>query len=415
MKLSEQLAGKNFGPRFSQAISAADDQIEYLRAKGLNEDADLFARQISDKINRKDESIASNLSALGQVYSVNLKATKPAGEKEKVEELPADLAASIEDLAKKSQARNIALNPESLRDYADAALTGDNDTLARLYKEFDSEYKGALDIQQKEKKTLQRLEDGTQVLRGEQSGTMYSPAGLPLSVGDINTRVVNERLAGPIPELMQAQISGDVGVPYQPQVYEQPVQQAEPQLAASQEGKIKAQRASLDKSKAVLVELDRFINATEKMSTLPFASPARKLMAAAGFEEQAEVENMLITIRANLQFEQIKELKALSPTGSTGLGAVTKPEFDALGATLGQLSQVGDPKVQKQRALALKKKFLDAVHGSKEEREEALKQGKITKEANEMVESLYPGYDQSKVVIDPRVEELRSKFKLPPR
>jgi hypothetical protein len=73
---------------------------------------------------------------------------------------------------------------------------------------------------------LQRLEDGTQVLRGEQSGTMYSPAGLPLSVGDINTRVVNERLAGPIPELMQAQISGDVGVPYQPQVYEQPVQQA---------------------------------------------------------------------------------------------------------------------------------------------------------------------------------------------
>jgi hypothetical protein len=88
MKLSEQLAGKNFGPRFSQAISAADDQIEYLRAKGLNEDADLFARQISDKINRKDESIASNLSALGQVYSVNLKATKPAGEKEKVEELP---------------------------------------------------------------------------------------------------------------------------------------------------------------------------------------------------------------------------------------------------------------------------------------------------------------------------------------
>jgi hypothetical protein len=84
MKLSEQLAGKNFGPRFSQAISAADDQIEYLRAKGLNEDADLFARQISDKINRKDESIASNLSALGQVYSVNLKATKPAGEKDKL-------------------------------------------------------------------------------------------------------------------------------------------------------------------------------------------------------------------------------------------------------------------------------------------------------------------------------------------
>jgi hypothetical protein len=46
------------------------------------------------------------------------------------------------------------LNPESLRDYADAALTGDNDTLARLYKEFDSEYKGALDIQQKEKENV---------------------------------------------------------------------------------------------------------------------------------------------------------------------------------------------------------------------------------------------------------------------
>jgi hypothetical protein len=204
----------------------AEDSIAVLRAKGLASEANQFEQILQRKISDKDPSIMDTFGQLDQIYGANLKTSKPAGEKEKVEELPADLAASIEDLAKKSQARNIALNPESLRDYADAALTGDNDTLARLYKEFDSEYKGALDIQQKEKKTLQRLEDGTQVLRGEQSGTMYSPAGLPLSVGDINTRVVNERLAGPIPELMQAQISGDVGVPYQPQVYEQPVQQA---------------------------------------------------------------------------------------------------------------------------------------------------------------------------------------------
>jgi hypothetical protein len=394
----------------------AEDSIAVLRAKGLASEANQFEQILQRKISDKDPSIMDTFGQLDQIYGANLKTSKPAGEKEKVEELPdfPVIADRIQDALRLGEDSNIRVSPVLIQNAFEAEIGGDAEGAFNAAKSIEKEIEEQRKQQVEEDKPLETLGDGTQVRIGKKTGTRYSVSGIPLSSGPINTSIYNkvvEQFTGVPQELAQPTSAIDTS----PQVYEQPVQQAEPQLAASQEEKIKAQRASLDKSKAVLVELDRFINATEKMSTLPFASPARKLMAAAGFEQQAEVENMLITIRANLQFEQIKELKALSPTGSTGLGAVTKPEFDALGATLGQLSQVGDPKVQKQRALALKKKFLDAVHGSKEEREEALKQGKITKEANEMVESLYPGYDQSKVVIDPRVEELRSKFGLPPR
>jgi len=444
MKLSEQLAGQNFGPKFSQAISAADDQIEYLREKGLNQEADLFARQISDKINKRDESIAGNLSALGQVYSANLKTTKSAGEKEKVEELPTDLAASIENLAKQSQARNIALNPESLRDYADAALIGDNNTLARLYKEFDADYKVALDIQRKEKKTLQRLEDNTQVLVGEQSGTRYSTAGLPLSVGDINTRVVNERLAGQFSPLMQAQISGDVGVPYQPQVYEQPVQQADGKQVITRidpaTGKVeiveafnpqqaKEKRAQEAKeSKAVTLTQDLFEIKRRYSDLEPQGGviPAMSRIVAGNIPgtETRSLKSIIDRVKSSLTLEEIQSMRQNSPTGAS-LGNVSDKDVAIVRDAATSLEGSQTPEAFNREWLRLTEKLLDVAYGAKNQRDMLVKKGELTQDQNEEIDLLYPsetinakgeivrrrGVSQTRnpALIDPQVQGILNK------
>jgi hypothetical protein len=186
----------------------------------------------------------------------------------------------------------------------------------------------------------------------------------------------------------------------------------EEEAKKAQEETSKAQ--ALESATAVLADLDRFVSATERMSNLPLASVARKQMAAMGFEQQAEVENMLTTIKANLRFDMIKQLKAASPTGSTGLGAVTQIEFDALGAALGQLSQVGDPDVQRERALALRNKFLDTIHGDKKHRDNLLEEGKVTRQQYDAIQSLYSGPKSSLSISNAdrqaRIEELRSKY-----
>lgn len=190
--------------------------------------------------------------------------------------------------------------------------------------------------------------------------------------------------------------------------------EAERQQVKKQAAEVAVKQAAVESATAVMSELDRFIAATDKMSRLPLASVARKKMATAGFQQQAEVENMLTTIRANLQFEQIAKMKEASPTGSTGLGAVTKPEFDALGATLGQLSQVGDPKVQKERALTLRKKFLDTIHGNQAHRDKLLKEGKVTQQQYDAIQSLYGGPQVSTPVENAdrqqKIEEIRRRL-----
>lgn len=165
----------------------------------------------------------------------------------------------------------------------------------------------------------------------------------------------------------------------------------------------------LDRANIVLSEIDKLIGYAGEMSRLPGASTYRKFAPTAGFEKASEVENTLDTVKAGFRFETLQRLKEASPTGSSGLGAVTKPEFDALAEEKGKLTQVGDPRELQRRAINYKKMVLDTIHGSKQDREKLLKEGKITKEAYDSIESLYPGY-QKKQPIAPEVEELRNRL-----
>jgi hypothetical protein len=165
----------------------------------------------------------------------------------------------------------------------------------------------------------------------------------------------------------------------------------------------------LDRAGIVLSEIDKLIGYAGEMSRLPGASTYRKFTPMAGFEGASEVENTLDTVKAGFRFETLQRLKEASPTGSSGLGAVTKPEFDALAEEKGKLTQVGDPRELQRRATNYKKMVLDTIHGSKQDRDKLLKEGKITKESYDAVESLYPGF-QKKQPLAPEVMEIRKRL-----
>jgi hypothetical protein len=144
-----------------------------------------------------------------------------------------------------------------------------------------------------------------------------------------------------------------------------------------------------------LSEIDRFIDYTNRMSNLPGASALRPAMAKFGMQEQAEAQSSLDTVSANLKFEALDALRQSSPSGASGLGQVTQNEFSALADQWGTLRLQGDPEKIRERAISIKRKLLDIVHGSAKHREELLKKGVITSDQYNKIQSQYPGEQQA--------------------
>jgi len=179
------------------------------------------------------------------------------------------------------------------------------------------------------------------------------------------------------------------------------------QQAASAE--VAARNRAVEIGKVAISEIDRFIDYTDKMSTLPFASPLRKILGSAGFQEQAEAQSSLDTVSANLKFEALDALRKASPSGSSGLGQVTQNEFSALADQWGTLRLVGDPVKIRERAISVKTKLLDVVHGTQQHRESLLKKGIITSDQYNEIQSQYPGEKKS-TQEDDKIKGFRATF-----
>jgi hypothetical protein len=194
-----------------------------------------------------------------------------------------------------------------------------------------------------------------------------------------------------------------------PSIVNIPGGKADIEAQAAAQAAEKERTLDLERANIGLSEIDKLIGYAGEMSRLPGASTYRKFAPIAGFMKPSEVENALDTVKAAFRFETLQRLKEASPTGSSGLGAVTKPEFDALAEEKGKLTQVGDPRELQRRATNYKKMILDTIHGSKKDRDKLLKEGKITKESYDAVESLYPGF-QKKQPLAPEVIDIRKRL-----
>jgi GH24 family phage-related lysozyme (muramidase) len=109
----------------------------------------------------------------------------------------------------------------------------------------------------------------------------------------------------------------------------------------------------------------------------------------AGTQEYKLKNQILPALKDSIALDSIRQLKAASPTGSTGLGSVTEKEGKRLENMYGVLDVNGDKVTLKNDIKRLKQTAFDYIHGTKEEREQALAKGSITKEQNDQVEKMY--------------------------
>jgi len=108
-----------------------------------------------------------------------------------------------------------------------------------------------------------------------------------------------------------------------------------------------------------------------------------------GTQEYKLKNQIFPALKDSIALDSIRQLKAASPTGSTGLGSVTEKEGKRLENMYGVLDVNGDKVTLKNDIKRLKQTAFDYIHGTKDEREEALAKGNITKEQNDQVEQMY--------------------------
>ena len=105
-----------------------------------------------------------------------------------------------------------------------------------------------------------------------------------------------------------------------------------------------------------------------------------------GTQEYKLKNQILPAMKDSIALSSLKQLKAASPTGASGLGSLTEKEGKRLENMYGVLDVGGDKVTLKNDIKRLKQTVFDYIHGSKNEREEALVNGDITKDQNDQVE-----------------------------
>jgi hypothetical protein len=142
-----------------------------------------------------------------------------------------------------------------------------------------------------------------------------------------------------------------------------------------------------------------------------------------GTQEYKLKNQILPALKDSIALDSIRQLKAASPTGSTGLGSVTEKEGQRLENMYGVLDVNGDKVTLKNDIKRLKQTAFDYIHGTKEEREQALAKGSITKEQNDQVEQMYreqilgvtaPTKSTGSIPRSEEVEAIRKKYLTPP-
>jgi len=81
------------------------------------------------------------------------------------------------------------------------------------------------------------------------------------------------------------------------------------------------------------------------------------------FHPARDLAQTLETVKANISFDKLREMKAASPTGASGLGSLTEKEAERLAAIYGSLEQSVSPPQFEYNLAKLRNELLDVVHG----------------------------------------------------
>jgi hypothetical protein len=138
-----------------------------------------------------------------------------------------------------------------------------------------------------------------------------------------------------------------------------------------------------------LMEAKRlYSSVTQSKGVIPAA--ARKLEAATpGTELHTIQEGLLKDFKNRLGLEQLTQLRMASPTGAA-VGNPTNAEGLRLESVFGSLDPTSSPAIFNRNINRAIESYLDVIHGTPEQRDKLMEEGKITAKQNAQIEALYP-------------------------
>jgi hypothetical protein len=117
---------------------------------------------------------------------------------------------------------------------------------------------------------------------------------------------------------------------------------------------------------------------------------ARKLEANTWGTKLYTIQNDLLKqFQSRLGLEQLTELRMASPSGAA-VGNPTNEEGIRLQSKFGSLDATASPEIFKRNINRAIEDYLDTIHGTPDQREKLIEEGKITAKQNAEIEALYP-------------------------
>ena len=152
-------------------------------------------------------------------------------------------------------------------------------------------------------------------------------------------------------------------------------------LTEKEKEAVKNSARELYKSNSGYVAIREINKSLDILEGMDSGSISAALRAGAGVfpaTKSQTLKRSLATLQNKVAFDLLTNLKQSSPTGGA-VGSLSDPEREAMGATQGSLKVTDDVPVLKQNLKDLRRYYADYIHGTKQQRMDALKEGKITK------------------------------------
>jgi len=221
------------------------------------------------------------------------------------------------------------------------------------------------------------------------------PAGQPPAAQPTaaQLRKAQEAAKGDVPVVKDGRITGVTQVPGSGwekdvelkglKIEEQKLklQKMEGDLTEKDKEAVKNSARELYKSNSGHIAIREINKSLDILEGMDSGSISAALRAGAGVfpaTKSQTLKRSLATLQNKVAFDLLTNLKQSSPTGGA-VGSLSDPEREAMGATQGSLKVTDDVPVLKQNLKDLRRYYADYVHGTKQQRMDALKEGKITK------------------------------------
>ena len=254
------------------------------------------------------------------------------------------------------------------------------------------------------------------------------PAGQPPAAQPTATqlRLASKAAEGDIPVVEGGKITGFTQA--EGSMLGKAAQQADIDIQQALEKQEKEKKAEIRRKSEQLISADNFFETIDDAVDLIDQSNYRAgLLSGSGRALGSIIpgtkaydlqENYLSSISSQIMLSAMSDMKEKSPTGATGLGSLNQGEADSLRESWGALKIGGDPAILRKNLLRIKRRRFDLIHGTRKERDAALKEGKITQEAYDVVDQMekqsFPSEFKSSELItplfDPKQQSVIDKY-----